>query len=768
MTFAQSSGISRRGFLGGTLAAGVLLLADPTPIRAHAADGDVTLSAGGISVLASVGGRIAIRNAAGVVRSQGSRFQIKDSDAGVQVSTGGTPSLVSLADGTPAIRMDYTFSAAAGAVSVYALVTVTTQRAHLEWHVSGPTTLRPEGFLFSRAIQSATEADRFVPVVSWVRDAGGGIPYETPAGVAYASTWGSEHGMFLLERSRQAWSSSTWIHAPGRTQADGTHLSVADFFFGDTRPSATAVIGTGEKLGVEIWTDRDFNLCDGGGQQITLTALVANGDAAAQTVSLRCWVRDFDGTVLFDQTVPVSVPARSAVQHSFALVSPAQGILTTEVSATVGSDEAFARTTIATLPPFAYTAGQDSMFGIANYPWLPVPSAAALLDLWQRAGIAWVRIAYDGGPGLPPSAYDARGMFHNIELQPSLTAGDADAAAWAESSLTTAVNAGARCFEVGNELNRPFNTGQAAQAYIDKALWPVVQRARQLSNPPKILNNGLAGMDKPWVQNFHAAGGWDLIDGFAYHPGRGNFTPDYIPSGQSWEAGATGTYWNFGGGLRDILALMEEYGRKEIWLTEAYACTRPNAWWNDTYRHAAENVLLTLVMARAAGVRAVCWYQFHDSVLGMPQVADSGNVEYHFGLMNRDVSAKPSLLAYATAARVLDQAVFVRHLVFDDPQVKGELFDTPAGQTAVIWARHDGYILNANHDPSGEYFPAPEVWVDPWPTKTTLSLPAAGASVEQIDVVGRSVELAASAGSVTAIVDGAPRVFRGVAFPAAT
>jgi len=359
-------------------------------------------------------------------------------------------------------------------------------------------------------------------------------------------------------------------------------------------------------------------------------------------------------------------------------------------------------------------------------------------------------------------------MFHNIELQPSLTVSDADAEAWAEANLAVAVNAGARYFEVGNELNRPFNTGQAAQAYIDKALRPVVDRARQLTNPPKILNNGLAGMDKPWVENFHAAGGWELIDGFAYHPGRGNFTPDYIPGGQSWEAGANGKYWNFGGGLRDILALMEQYGPKEIWLTEAYACTRPNAWWNDTYRHAAENVLLTLVLAKAAGVRAVCWYQFHDSVRGMPQVANAENVEYHFGLMNRDISAKPSLLAYATAARVLDEAVFLRHLSFPDEQIKGELFATPAGQTAVIWARHDGYILNADHDPATDYFPAPEVWVDPWPTKTTLSLPAAGASVEEIDVIGRGRVLSASGGEVAVVVDGAPRIFRGVSFPAAT
>lgn len=117
------------------------------------------------------------------------------------------------------------------------------------------------------------------------------------------------------------------------------------------------------------------------------------------------------------------------------------------------------------------------------------------------------------------------------------------------------------------------------------------------------------------MENFIAGGGWDLIDAFAYHPGRGNFTPDYIPPGDDWSTGADGTYWNFYGGLRQLKALMAEHGEKEIWLTEAYAPTKPNSWWHDTYRHAAENVLLTLALAKAEGSGAcagtssttVCW-----------------------------------------------------------------------------------------------------------------------------------------------------------------
>ena len=551
------------------------------------------------------------------------------------------------------------------------------------------------------------------------------------------------------------------MHAPGVADPAGGWTSRADFFFSETRPSATATIGRGRALGLELTTDRDFNLYESPGDQMQLTALVANGGAAATSVDLELWVRGFDGVLLASTTTTGSVAAAGTWQHTFALTAPAGGIALAEVVVRSGDDEAFARTNLAVLPAYDYQAGADSMFGIANYPWLQQPSADALLDLWQKVGISLVRIAYDGGPGLPPASFDARGMRHNIELQPSLTATDVEATAWAANNLAVAVGAGAGYFEVGNELNRPFNSGDAAQAYLNTALRPVFDRRAATGDTVKLMNNGLAGMDKPWVENFVAAGGWDLIDAFAYHPGRGNFTADYIPPGDDWNTDGDGTYWNFYGGLRRLKALMAEHGEKEIWLTEAYAPTKPNSWWHDTYRHAAENVLLTLALAKAEGVRCVCWYQFHDSVLGMPQIADPDNVEYHYGLMNRDLSPKPSLLAYATAARTLDQATFRGQLTFADPQTSGLWFDTPDGPAVVLWNRADGYLLNTAGQRTDWHFPAPEVWVDPWPTKTTVTV-AATTSVRQVDAVGQVRQLPVAGGKVTLTLDGAPRIHYGL------
>lgn len=755
---------TRRQLLQAGFAAGVLTWLAPSPVHAAtSAAGQVTLSADGISVTGSPGGQLAVRDGNGVLRLQGSRFQTKDTVTGIQTSTGGTPSLVTLADGTQALRMDYVMPAAAGPITVTGQVTVSTNRLHLQWIVSGSTTLVPDGFMFSRAILNGTTPDAYIPLTQWNRAPDGGMPFESAVGVGYASSWDTTHGLLVLERSRKSWTTATWVHAPA-TAINATSAAVeADFLFSELRPTAAAAIGQGRELAIEVWTDQHFGIWDGPGQQMPVKVQVANATAQSRSVELAWWARDFNGTVLASQTVTVTVPALGTQDHTFSLSSPKYGSIVTEVTARAGTDSTFARTNLAVLPSFSYAAGDASMFGIANYPWLQVPSATAVLDLWQKVGIKWVRIAYDGGPGLPPADFDQRGMPHNIELQPSLTATAEQAEAWAQTNTEIAINAGARYFEVGNELNRPFNTGATAELYIEKALRPVYQQVQARGANLKLLNNGLAGMDKPWIERFHAAGGWDLIDGIAFHPGRGNFAPDYVPPGDGggWDPGATGTYWNFLGGLRQLKALIAQYGPKDIWLTEAYACTRPNAWWNDSYRHAAENVFLTLALAKAEGVRCVNWYQFHDSVIGNPQLADPVDTEYHFGLMNRDTSAKPSLLAYANAARVLDGATFVRWLQLPGAS-KGLLFDTPRGQAAVLWNRTDGYILNTAGPRTDWRFPEPEVWVDTWTTKTPLTLPARGATIRQLDAIGQETSLTAARGSVTVTLDGAPRVYYGL------
>lgn len=773
--------VARRGFLGGAVAVGLAAVAvapqaahaapaaTPAPAgrtRAHAATA-ITVSAPGITLVANTDGSITVSD--GTDRIQLTQFMIKDSAAGIQQTTGGTPSLITLSDGRPAIQVAYTLPAAATGITVVGRFDVTPNRANLHWDVTGPITLIPAGFMFGRTVLTPSQAEAFVPLTVWNRDAGGGIPYETNDGAVYQETWTDTRAYFRLAATTPAWTNAMWIHAPGVAVTGGATTDAA-LVLGSLRPAAAGTVGAGEPLGVELWTDQPFSLWDRGGVAMPLHADVANGGSTDRSVSLDWWARDFDGQVVAGGSASATVAAGSSWSPTFPITSPPRGIIFTEVSVSAdtaagGTDTAFARTNLAVLPPYEYqVSAEDSMFGMANYPWLLVPDTASVLGLIQRLGMRRMRISYDGGPGLPPSVLDGAGIRHDIELSGIPLGGTADqVAAWADTNTQKSIGAGADYFEVANEINKPWMTGQTAAAYVRDGLTPVRDRLTAAGASTKVLSSGIAGMDYVWTQEFQEAGGWDLIDGFAFHPGRGNFTPDYAPAPADWTQGSNGTYWNYLGALRKAREMITAYGEKELWMTEAYACTQPNSWWHDTYRHAAENVLLSLALAMSEGVRCVNWYELHDSILGKAQMADPANPEYHYGLMNRDTSAKPSMLAYATAAQVLDQATFTRWLTFADTDLKGLLFDTPDGPVSILWSRKDGYVLNADHGTDTGWFAAPEAWVDDWPTKTALSVPASGLVVRELDCLGRSRTLAVSAaGRVSVQLDGAPRIYYGL------
>ncbi|MEV6103863.1 hypothetical protein AB0M28_03985 [Streptomyces sp. NPDC051940] len=756
------SALPRRAFVQGAAAATVVTAVGTT--AAHAAD-PVTVSAEGITLVGNSDGSLLVRDGSGADRVLLPHFMIKDSVYGQQRTWGGTPALVTLSDGRPAIQVTYKMATSAAAVTVTGTFDVTPHKAHLKWEVGGSATLLPTGFMFARTLYGTSAPESYEALTVWQRDSRGGIPYEVNAGRSYIESWAGTKGFFVLPTSNPAYTNTTWIHAPGASTGTTTAVCEADFVLGDLRPRAAGAIAAARPLGVEVWTDQPFNLYRAAGQEMTLKAQVVNGGPAAKDVTVTWWARDFAGNVLGSDTRTQTVAAGSGWDTSFTLASPTQGIVFTEVEAVAGDDRALARTNLSVLPDFAYRAGAESMFGISNYPWLLKPGKDEVLALLKTLGIKWIRIAYAGAPGIDTATLDAAGIGHNVELSGIPVGGSAEQiAAWADTAVARALDAKAVYFEVSNEVNQPWMSGRGADAYVRDGLKQVTDRLAAAGSQMKVMNAGLGGMDYVWTENFRAAGGWDLIDVFAFHPGRGNFVPDYAPAPEEWTQGSTGVYWNFLGALRKARQVVDEYGGdKEIWLTEAYAATKPNAWWTDTYRHAAENVLLQLALAKSEGVRGVNWYQLHDSTIHHPQEADPANVEYHHGLMNRDTSAKPSLLAFATAARVLDQATFVRWLSFDDEEVKGLLFDTPDGPVSVLWTRKDGYVLNADHGPDA-WYATPEPWLDPWPTKTDVLLETAatGGTVRVLDCIGQETVLTAEDDRVRLRLDGAPRVVYGL------
>ena len=77
---------------------------------------------------------------------------------------------------------------------------------------------------------------------------------------------------------------------------------------------------------------------------------------------------------------------------------------------------------------------------------------------------------------------------------------------------------------------------------------------------------------------------------------------------------------------------------------------------------------------------------------------------------------------------------------------------------AILWSRADGYVLTER----AENFATPEPWVDPWKTKTRLSLPAGEGRVAVRNCIGQPVALPVAAGSVTLTLDGAPSIVTGL------
>ena len=762
---------SRRAILTGAAAgfAGLFLplVVDRAP--AHAAP-IYQLEAEGIRLDVDATGTLTFRDGSGTERMRLQHFMIKDSVLGQQRTFGGTPTLVPAEGGGQAVRIVYRMAAAASAVSVVGTVQLTPRRALVRWEVSGSPTLTPTGYMFSRALVGNSAPEQYTPLTIWNRDTGGGIPFETNDGGVYQETFDTTRAYFSLASTNPRFTNATWVHAPAGSTLNGVSTTDVALVLGEVRPAAAKNIADQRALGVEIWTDQAFNIWDDTSVPQTVHAQITNGTPTAVMANVTFWAKDFAGASVASEMFAVSVPGGGVIDHDFTITTPHPGITFTEVSATAGDASALARTTLSVLGPYTYTAGAASIFGIANYPWLHKPSKEALVTLMHKIGVQRVRIAYEANnpfgysEGMTPAELDAAGIEHNMQIgQIPLTGTPEAGVAWAKKSTTSAIQSGAKVFEVGNEVNLPFMTGQTAAAYVRQALAPVRAELTAQGSPIKVLNAGTAGIDYVWLENFQAAGGWDLIDGLAVHPGRGNFTPDYDPDPAEWDPSANGKYWNYLGSLRKANELMAAYGQKELWLTEAYAPTRPNHWWNDSLRQAAENTLLSFALALSEGVHAVNWYQLHDSTVHHPQEADPVNPEYHFGLMNRDTSAKPSLLAYATSARAFDQAKFVRWLEFEDPRIKGLEFSVPGGSgfLHVLWTRHDGYILNADHG-AGPWYATPEPWVDHWPTKTTLNLKAKNGSVREVDAIGSERMLPVFDGRVTVTLDGAARLYWGL------
>ncbi|WP_432510521.1 hypothetical protein [Kineococcus sp. SYSU DK001] len=750
--------LSRRALVAagffGVLGSQFLLQGAGAP--AATAAGALTLDGEGFTISAS-GGTVSLLDAEGVVRQRFTGYRL-----GALNLTSGTSTTGQAADGAPALVV--TWDVPVPGASVTGTFTPRGRRLGIVYDIVSPGTASAANGMMRREAVPGPTVETFTGVADWVRDPRGGIPFQTNGRSVYEQDLGDRSLFIVAPGSNSSWRDSGALNLPAAVVSAGRFRAEADVALTTAaRPVLVEALVAGRALAADVWTDRPYNVWESATAPLTVHGAVHNG-GSARPVRFTWTAHDFDGTTVAERTRTVDAGAQATVSDDLQVELPGRGIAFVELTTTAGPDTSYARTNIAVLPPHEFVeTSATSMFGLAADYLFGPPEERALI---ARLGVRHERHAHFTKAELERYGFTQ----HRLRTPASLDEFDGDPAAltaYVKSELDTAQSVGAIAYECANEWNMKGGVlkGVGAEKYVTK--WATAFRAEldARRSPVKLVPVGLAGMDHVYAEKMFAAGLADVADAFNLHPGRGNCTPDWAPTPDTWTSGSTGSYWNYMGAVNEARRMIDEHtgGSMELWLTEAYTPTKPNSQWEDTYRHAAENTLLTLALAKSAGVTRALWFQFYDNVKANPTGASATNREYHFGLVLRDRSPKPSLLAYANAAEHLDESSFVRWFAFEQETLRGLLFDTPRGPLSILWSRADGYTLNTGAPKEADgFWPSPEPWVDTWRTRTTVQLPATGATVTQVDSIGRRTELPVVDGTVSVVLDGAPRMFYGL------
>lgn len=761
--------LSRRTLLS---AAGIGAAASVAPpafnFPAHAAE--ITASVRGLT-LTYRDGWMRASDADGVERVAIQGVYISESCSGI----GGTVTSTTI-DGRPALLQNYICNLSG--YSCKGTFVLMPGRLRATFEVVAPDDIWADGMMIWRRLlpfQQVTESN--VPLWKWTTDSRGGVPFTVPTGTSFRCAYPDGHTCFeLATKANPSWVNPSAFHAPATRTALGTFRTSYDFVIDDVPLAAASCMLSGDTLTVSSTTPRKFHWFEGETSALDYTIETYN-TAPTRPATLTWQLMDFHGRSVDRGKMTMTLPNGAWSTRRTTTPQP-RGIYFLRTTLTSGQDSALSQINLVVLPDHtAQGTWRTSPFGVASMLKGAGTAYGITQDDWvqvlKRLGVRWLRSNF-----LPTETADAAGIaqncHHSVSMNEWKTNGVVDTAARDEffAKITAECTSSEAHYEEWcNEINSPHLTGETAATYVHDYLAPLKQHftAHQVST--KLCAAGLGGPDHVWLKKFVDEGGWPLVDAISLHPGRGNFTPDWAPAPETWALGNTGSYWNFLGGLRKIRQDVDQYNAEfgtetPLFLTEAYCPTFPNSWWEDTYRTAAENVLLTTALAISEGVSQFDWYCLNDSVWFSVDTANAKDREWHFGMFMIDTSFKPSAIAYATAAEHLSDARFVRWLTFKDEHHKGLLFDTPRGPLMVLWSRKDGYVLNADHG-SDAFYPSPDPWVDVWKTKTTLPMRAATANgtVTQIDCVGTQQRLKARDRKVDVVLDGAARFYYGLEVP---
>ncbi|PWF27724.1 hypothetical protein [Ancrocorticia populi] len=788
--------ITRRTFLA---AAGLLTTASalggfsPHALAAPKAAVGPVLEAEGIRVFFGDDGNLHIHDGADVKRLKIHKVYISGKVSGVATE----PTLVET-DGQQSLKIPFTVTTTDDSIDVsqYACDGTFTVGDGGSFHLAIDLTT-PSGFDNASGYTQITrsyvpfEANKetaAITVGSWDTDERGGIPFQIPLGKVYSTPLGDDVMCHELAAKNNAdWVSDWNFHLPAM-KIDETHYEMA--YMGVIGTTSSAAAGgqlSTENLTLGATTEQPFHLWTAESAvlafDLTVTNLAANAD-----VTVDWTLRDFDGTVVGEGQQVMSGLSGIGTLSGTSQGEVPRGIYFLEATATsAAGDVAVARLNLSVLPPWdnpvpastskfglaAIFMGAGAGYGVGRTDWV---------DLCKRMGVRHLR-QYQQMESAEREAAGIQGMFHRGPTQGQLRGGsgypDGELDEAARDKLFTeytqaCLESNAPYFELSNEWNMKGGvlSGATAPEYVHDVLLPMHQYLMDAGASTELCIMGLAGPDYVWLEKLaeeEDGAAWKATKAVALHTGRGNFTADWAPTPDTWGTGSDGSYWNNEGSvvaIMDTIAQLDEkYGtHHELLITETYAVTYANHWWTDSFRNAAENTLMTIAYAYKDNVDSFYWYQMSDGVWWNVDGIQPNDKEFSYGMVMVDGSLKSSALAYATAAEHLGDAKFVKEYQVGPDEAKGHglVFDTPQGELQVLWSRADGYVINSDfEDRNDPFYDMPEPWVDVWPTKTEVSLPAEG-NVTEIDCLGRATKLANEGGNVLITLDGAPRMYYGL------
>lgn len=529
-------------------------------------------------------------------------------------------------------------------------------------------------------------------------------------------------------------------------------------------------------------TDHDFNWFDDPAKPLTLRVAVSNKTEAVRDVRMAVRIRDWDGSLVADETRMIRLFPHGAVSEIVTFEPHEErGLYFAEASATDSEtgEEAFTRTNLVRLPPHEFrSTPDDSIFGIAA-TWLD-PTPEKVQRVLDRLGVRWMRMA----DGRVQHAGRAANFHNNLSDWDNADWPEEEKERWAAGELRQCVVRGNRAYEFGNEMNlRGLEIGRTMDGIGNPERADVyskwvkafrrTMKERGFEGRVRLLGFGMAGFDLPFARAIRDSGALACLDGFCLHAANSQFAPDYpygTPSAgrierprgsHPAEYHVPGYFWNFFGTVRSCRDFLDANGGIPLWVTEVYSSTWPNYEYGASMRDSADNVVLEYALLASEGVKAGMFYQLHDGVGGDRFGLKPSDREYSFGLLNRDLSFKPAAMGYCAIAEALDRATFRGWMKLVDEQAHGMLFDTPRGPVAVMWGRWDGLWLTVK-PPFGPCVHK-EPWIDRWPTKKRVTLPASpDGRVSRIDSIGRARCVENAGGMVQIVLDGSPCIVYGL------